>query len=190
MKIKIISGEKKGHWLHIFPKNLPIRPMTQRVKKSVFDTLYPYIQNPDLIVLDLFSGCGNLSFEALSRGISLSHAVEKNKECVAVINKNTRKLGWMDKIVVYQQDVFQYLQKYNKSKSYGLIFIDPPFNQFLSKSLINSLKTSKACDNETLIVLEISSKEEFLKDKEILLQSVKNYGDKKVYFFHILKNNL
>lgn len=189
MRIRIIGGEHKGQYLDMFSKNLPIRPMTQRVKKSVFDTIQSCFSSEKPVrVLDLFSGCGNLSFEALSRGAIHADAVEKNKKCVEVIRNNARKLGLNQRIDIHLSDVFSYLKTFKNPEPYSIIFIDPPFREFLSESIINHLKTSSVCDSNTLIVLELSSKEKLKEDASINLKSVKEYGDKHVYFFYILES--
>ncbi|MDE0151910.1 MAG: 16S rRNA (guanine(966)-N(2))-methyltransferase RsmD [Bdellovibrionales bacterium] len=181
--LKIIAGHLKGHSLCNF-KNLPIRPMTQRVKKSVFDTIQADL--PDSRVLDLFSGTGNLSFESLSRGALSCLAVEKNKLCWNLIIKNQQKLKIpAHQLKLYRQDVFYFLKKY-KENSFDIIFADPPFPERLGASLIKSLISSSACDKESLIILELSSKESF-PETEVSLRLKKSFGDKIVYFFYIRK---
>ena len=64
--------------------------MTQRVKKSVFDTIQAYL--PNSRVLDLFAGSGSLSFESLSRGAVSCHTVEKNKLCGNLIAKKSKNI--------------------------------------------------------------------------------------------------
>lgn len=182
--LKIIAGKFKGHKLHTFPKALPVRPMTQRVKKSVFDTLQADLPNSK--VLDLFSGTGNLSFESLSRGAVSCHAVEKNKFCWNLITKNQKALKIaVNQLKLYRQDVFYFLKKY-KEIPFNIIFADPPFADRLAGSLIKTLKSSPACDSKSLIVLELSSKELF-PENEVSLQTKKSFGDKSVYFFYMDK---
>ena len=183
----VLSGRYKGHKLYTFPKGLPIRPMTQRVKKSVFDTITSYL-NPETKVLDLFSGCGSLSFESLSRGAKQVYAVEKNKKCCLVIQKNAVKLKIIkEQLILNSMDVFQFLKNSQNIKPFGLIFADPPFCEHWCERIIKSLKTSPVCDKESLIVMEASSKETFPKAPFIALQAKKNFGDKFVYFFHLQK---
>ena len=183
----VLSGQYKGHKLYTFPKSLPIRPMTQRVKKSVFDTITAYL-NSKTKVLDLFSGCGSLSFESLSRGVMQAHAVEKNKKCCLVIRKNAVKLKiTKQKLVLNSRDVFQFLKTSRHLKPFDLIFADPPFQEQWCERIIKSLKTSSVCGRESLIVMEASSKESFPKAPFIDLQAKKNFGDKFVYFFYLKK---
>ena len=181
--LKIIAGTFKGQSLHTF-KNLPIRPMTQRVKKSVFDTIQMDLPNSQ--VLDLFSGTGNLSFESLSRGALSCHAVEKNRLCWNLIIKNQQKLKVpAHQLKLHRKDVFYFLKRY-KDGPFDIIFADPPFPERLGVSLIKTLNSSSACDKESLIILELSSKELF-PENEVSLKLKKSFGDKLVYFFYIKK---
>lgn len=181
--LKIIAGTHKGRSLHTF-KNLPLRPMTQRVKKSVFDTIQSDL--PTARVLDLFAGSGNLSFESLSRGASSCHVIEKNKLCWSLILKNQQKLKIpAQQLKLYRQDVFYFLKKC-KENPFDIIFADPPFPEQLGVPLIKALNSSSACDKESLIILELSSKELF-PENEVSLWTKKSFGDKLVYFFYIKK---
>ena len=188
--MRILSGQYKGRPLLSFSKTLPIRPMTQRVKKSVFDTLRPiFQQNHHVRVLDLFSGCGNLSFEALSQGASECYAVESHPLCCQLIQKNSDQLGTQTKLTVCRQDVFLFLRKYQE-KPFDLIFIDPPFKKMYGQKVIKALNSSLVCDNNTWVVLETSVKETLSKELSIIIHNQKNFGDKKVYFLFIKKKRM
>ena len=63
INLKIISGKLKGRVIKGFDID-GTRPTMDRVKESLFSSIQNYI--PDSICLDLFSGSGNLGFEALS----------------------------------------------------------------------------------------------------------------------------
>ena len=184
--MQILSGLYKGQKLLNFSKNLNLRPTTQRVKKSIFDSLRPQMQNADLRVLDLFSGTGQLSFEALSQGAFESHAVEQNKKCCQLILQNAQKLK-VKNLVLHQKDVFSFLKTY-QGGFFDLIFIDPPFNNFYADSLIQSLESSKVCDSQTLIVLEVSKKENVSDSLICKVQKEKTFGDKHVYFLNIFES--
>ena len=185
--MRVLSGQYKGHRLLSFSKSLPIRPMTQRVKKSVFDTLRPIFQQSDCLrVLDLFSGCGSLSFEALSHGAMECYAVESHPLCCKVIQQNSYKLKTHKKLTVYHQDVFSFLKQY-QSRPFDIIFIDPPFKKMYGQKVIKALNSSLVCDNNTWVVLEISNKEVLSTEPFITIQSQKHFGDKKVYFLYFKK---
>ena len=64
--MRIISGVHKGKKIQA-PKNLPIRPTTDRAKESLFNILENKYVFENKKILDLFSGSGNISFEFSSR---------------------------------------------------------------------------------------------------------------------------
>lgn len=61
--MRIISGKYKGKRLTT-PKKLPVRPTTDMAKEALFNILNNRFYFDELKVLDLFSGTGNISFEA------------------------------------------------------------------------------------------------------------------------------
>ncbi|MCI0494706.1 RsmD family RNA methyltransferase, partial [candidate division KSB1 bacterium] len=80
--MRVIAGSCKGRVL-FSPRGNLIRPTSDRIKEFIFDYLGPKIENAS--VLDLFSGTGNLSIEALSRGADLAILVDKSKEAIRLI---------------------------------------------------------------------------------------------------------
>ena len=83
--MKIISGKYKGRVLEGFDIN-GTRPTMDRVKESLFGTIQNYV--PNSIVLDLFSGSGNLGIEALSEGAKYAYLVDSNSKAINIIKKN------------------------------------------------------------------------------------------------------
>jgi hypothetical protein len=65
--MRIIAGTKKGMKL-LPPKGRDTRPITDRVKESLFSILYTKGMLEDVVVADLFCGTGSMGLEALSRG--------------------------------------------------------------------------------------------------------------------------
>lgn len=90
--MRIISGYYKGRRLCSFSADF-IRPMTDRVKTSVFNSLYSKLGGMEnQRVLDLFSGTGNLALEALSRGAREVYMVDSHKKAIQIIRENCRLL--------------------------------------------------------------------------------------------------
>ena len=108
--MRIIAGRYKGRKLYSWNKKLPVRPMTDRIKETVFNVLSPYFFE-SCKVLDLFSGTGSLSLEAFSRGAGEVHAVEKHPLCLQVIKKNTAFLDPAQKFVLHKKNVFSFLRR-------------------------------------------------------------------------------
>ena len=88
--MKIISGIYKGRKIEGFDID-GTRPTMDRVKESLFAMIQNNIQ--DSIVLDLFSGSGNLGIEALSNGAKYAYLVDKNFKAVNTIKKNISTIG-------------------------------------------------------------------------------------------------
>ena len=73
--VRVIAGTAGGRRL-VVPGGTTVRPMTDRMKESVFSRLGP-IPLPDRTALDLFAGSGSLGLEALSRGVEHVTFVER-----------------------------------------------------------------------------------------------------------------
>ena len=133
--MKIIGGEFKGRTL-IVP--FGIRPVSFRVKKSVFDILRGEIK--DKVILDLFGGSGALGIEALSLGARNVVFVDINKACVNAIVKNIsviRKAAYCD---VFLRDSLRAIKSFSyKNASFDIVFIDPPYYRGMIKKTLKAL---------------------------------------------------
>ena len=181
--MRIISGQFKGRTLSSFRADF-IRPMTDRVKTSVFNTLYSQIGEVEgLRVLDLFSGTGSLGLEAYSRGASHVTAVDSHKKAVQIIKKNLQILKINSHFKIYQKNVFQFLSYY-KGEKFNLVFADPPFKSHYGEKILNSSASSLALGKGSILVLEVSSQEKIPKEMDFArLLTQKSFGDKKVLFY-------
>jgi 16S rRNA (guanine966-N2)-methyltransferase len=109
------------------PPSQVTRPITDRVKQSLFDVL----QNYDLLaaarVADLFCGVGSLGLEALSRGAAFVTFVEKNGEVIEFLNKNIAKAGFAEKSRVVRASAFRVGAPTDGRDRHDLVFVDPPY---------------------------------------------------------------
>ena len=121
--MRIISGLHKGKRLQA-PKKLPIRPTTDMAKEGLFNMLQHRYTLQELIVLDLYSGSGNVAYEFGSRGAERITAVDQHQGCVRFISKTSEELDLP--IEVIRSDVFAFLKK--NHGHYHLIFADPPYD--------------------------------------------------------------
>lgn len=64
--MRVIAGDFKGRKLTSLSGD-NTRPTSDKIKGSIFNMIGPYFDEE--IVLDLFSGSGNLAIEAVSRGL-------------------------------------------------------------------------------------------------------------------------
>ncbi len=174
--MRIISGKYRGSKLVSFKDN-HIRPTTDRVKESLFNTIAAYV--PEAEVLDLFSGTGSLGLEALSRGASSVIFVDKNKLSIKILKKNIETLKVENGYSISQIDVMSYLSKNNFEKKFDVIFIDPPFTEKMADKVMAAVATANLLNDEGIICIESSDWEKIKDSYEGLeLYKRKSYGDK------------
>jgi 16S rRNA (guanine(966)-N(2))-methyltransferase RsmD len=125
--MRIISGKHKGRNLQA-PNKLPVRPTKDMAKESLFNILNNNYYFPDLKVLDLFAGTGNISFEFSSRGVNDVLAIDTHSGCIEFIDKTVALLDM--KIRTLKSDVFTFLGR-NKEQ-FDIIFADPFYDMELS----------------------------------------------------------
>src|SRR5260221_14529899 len=87
--MRIIAGQFKSRSVKA-PKNMKIRPTSDKVKGALFNMLEPVA---GCSVVDFYSGTGNLGIEAISRGAGEVVFVEKAHESLRLINENFENFG-------------------------------------------------------------------------------------------------
>ncbi len=123
--MRIIGGTARGRSIHWF-QDARLRPMTDRLKESIFDILGDSVAGAS--VLDLFAGTGSLGLEALSRGAARCVFVDNRRRCTDTIRKNLSLLGFEDRSLVVQADVFRLLRRtFDPGYRFELVFVDPPY---------------------------------------------------------------
>jgi 16S rRNA (guanine966-N2)-methyltransferase len=109
------------------PRTEVTRPITDRVKQSLFDVLENYDLLAGARVADLFCGVGSLGLEALSRGTAFVTFVEKNPEVLDVLEKNIVKAGFGEQSRVVRASAFRVGAPVYAGQRYDLVFVDPPY---------------------------------------------------------------
>ena len=120
--MRIISGQHKGRRL-LAPKNLPVRPTTDRAKEALFNILHHRWDWDQLRCLDLFTGTGNIAYELASRGVNHITAVDQNHHCTQFVTQTARSLEMP--ITVVKSSVETFLER--ATGPYDFIFADPPY---------------------------------------------------------------
>src|SRR5512140_1618812 len=101
--MRIIAGEFRGRQL-LAPEGSTTRPITDRVKQSLFDILSPRLEGA--IVYDLFAGTGSLGLEALSRGASFCTFFEQDRSALSRLTQNIASLRLQGKCRLIAGDLF------------------------------------------------------------------------------------
>lgn len=145
--MRVISGTARGRKL-LSPEGQDVRPTLDRVKESVFSSLYPYLS--DAVVLDLFCGSGGLGIEALSRGAKHCDFVDVSRASVATTNKNLELTRLKDRSEVILSDFKSHLTKVNKK--YTLVLLDPPYSMGIEDKAMELLPS--VTDAGGIVMLE------------------------------------
>ena len=123
--VRIIAGEFRGRQL-LGPEGRRTRPITDRVKQSLFDILAPDL--PGSRVYDCFAGTGSLGLESLSRGAEHVTFFESDRSAVMRLRRNLDMLGVAHRSHVVTQDLFAWFATGSAPpKPANLMFLDPPY---------------------------------------------------------------
>ena len=112
--MQIHSGQYKGRRIKTV-KNLPYRPTTSIVRKSLFDILHNISGKS---VLDLYAGTGVIGFEASSRGAKQVTFVDSSLRVNSLLKINSTSFNY-PKFHFIKKDALSFL---NSNKSYDIIF--------------------------------------------------------------------
>lgn len=171
--MKIISGKYKGR--NIEGHNLDgTRPTMERVKESLFAIIQNYLDRA--VVLDLFSGSGNLGIEALSEGASFAYLVDYNKKASDTIKRNLNTIGIKDAEVINLD--YKKALNYLKDKKIDLIFLDPPYKTDFIEQSIKLIDQYNILSDEGLIICENDSLDKIVYPDNYEVVKDRKYGDK------------
>lgn len=133
--MRIIAGQLKGRKVLSLPKTSGVRPISGRIKQSLFDILRPKIRGADF--LDLFAGTGAVGLEACSRGARHVVFVDSGPASVKAIERNLEHLGL--NFPVIRCNVLSGLSyirtRAPEPQGFDLIFMGPPYKDELKRPL-------------------------------------------------------
>jgi 16S rRNA (guanine966-N2)-methyltransferase len=121
--MRVIAGSARGVPLRA-PKDRGTRPITDRVKETLFAILGDRV--PDARVLDLYAGSGAIGIEALSRGARSVDFVEHGRAAVDAIRANLAAARLADEARMHTADVEAYLGR-TADGPWDLVVLDPPY---------------------------------------------------------------
>jgi 16S rRNA (guanine(966)-N(2))-methyltransferase RsmD len=123
--LKIISGEYRSRQLLTPEGEDRTRPMTARVKESVFAMLHGWFK--DARVLDLFAGVGTVGIECASRGAKEVVCIERDRDVFRYLEHNIATIKCGDRVTAVQADALGPTALARSPKPVELVFMDPPY---------------------------------------------------------------
>ena len=184
--MRIIAGRAKGRSIDAVAS--ATRPTSDRAREALFSTLTSEFGEFDgLPVLDLYAGTGAIALEALSRGASLVHAVEKDESAAKAIESNYENLKSAQCpgiFHLYTMGVHRFLQD-KAQVQYHFIYIDPPYDVDdidVTETLIQ-LVSGGFLHPQALIAVERNSRvRELLWPDGLERVREKNYGQATIFY--------
>lgn len=179
--IRIIAGRHKNR---IIPslKNAKYRPSTSKFREAVFSILNSgqfnegHLFDNNIKVLDMFSGTGSLSFEALSRGCGEITLVDINAEYLAAAYQFASVIAETEKVFLININA---LNLAKATKTFDLIFIDPPYHENLIPATIDNLLKNSWLNFGAILVVEMAKSDIYLNPKLELVKE-KIYGNSRL----------
>jgi 16S rRNA (guanine966-N2)-methyltransferase len=123
--MRVIAGVARGVPLTA-PRDRGVRPITDRVKETLFGILGERVV--DARVLDLYAGSGAIGIEALSRGAVAVTFIERSRTALTAIRDNLARTR-LPGADVQAGDVVRWLASAARDRRYDLAFLDPPYEE-------------------------------------------------------------
>lgn len=139
--MRIIAGLHRGRRLHGPKDATTTRPITDRVKQSLFDRLWAKGLLPEDpfaadevpadergLVVDVFAGTGSLGLEALSRGAGKCVFVEQDRDALRGLERNLDDLRLAERANVLKVNALSPgWMVHAVREPVRIAFVDPPY---------------------------------------------------------------
>ena len=180
--LRVISGKARGRRLRSVPGDIT-RPITDRVKESLFDIIGGDIQNASL--LDLFAGTGSVGIEALSRGAAFVRFVDRERLAIETIRANLEQTDLSNGSEVLRMDAFSLLGR-PPDRQFDYVYIAPPQYQNLWKRALLALDAHLGwLSEDAWVIVQIHPTEfEPLGLRQLTEFDRRKYGSTLLIFYH------
>jgi len=170
--LRVISGSAKGRRLKSVPGDTT-RPVTDRVKESLFDILYRDVEESSW--WDLFGGTGAIGIEALSRGAGFVRFTDLNRLPVEVIKSNLQTCGLATKADVRRGDAFALLAA-TPGRLFDYVYIAPPqYKEMWSRALRLVDANPGWLSDDAWVIAQIDPREY----QELTLEHLEKFDERK-----------
>ncbi|MFT7688747.1 MAG: 16S rRNA (guanine966-N2)-methyltransferase [Candidatus Azotimanducaceae bacterium] len=148
--LRVIGGTWRGRKIS-FAKDKAIRPSPDRVRETLFNWLQSSIFGAKC--LELYSGSGILSIEALSRGAEHTTIIDQSKDALETIKLNLGLLSAVhSRFSCVQGKASVWLE--TQTQAFDIIFLDPPFDSFELEQVLPLIKQNNLLAEQGYIYIE------------------------------------
>ncbi len=170
--MRIVTGQLGGRIVQA-PRSASTRPMTDKVRAALFDSLGSVEHKR---FLDAYAGSGAVGFEAWSRGASDVQAIEHGHQAIKATRANLEILGIDWGYRLHAQTVESWLAHHNATNQpeFDVIVADPPYDRLKADILekLGCLLTKKG-----ILIVSHSSKQPLPLLEGLSQVSNRIYGD-------------
>ncbi len=191
--LKLISGKRIQS-----PKGLGTRPTTGIVREALINILGEKINNSHW--LDLCSGSGIISCEAIQRGAKRVLAIESNKKTAQICKTNLLNTFEISNKEVFleiycceilkalkrgcENSSFNFIEKFPKEDPrFDFVYIDPPYKNNILPLSLERLILGKWIKKDSLVIYEHSSEINNEDHNGFSLLDTRRYGKANLTFF-------
>ncbi|MCR4401917.1 MAG: 16S rRNA (guanine(966)-N(2))-methyltransferase RsmD [Firmicutes bacterium] len=180
--MRVIAGKARGKRLLGAP-GMRTRPMTDSVKKSIFDILAPSVTGARC--LDLFAGTGSVGIEALSRGAAFVVFVECDRRMVGVIRRNLEETCLAGPARVIHADVRWAVRVLaGREEPFDIVFLDPPYGHGLAPMTLELIAKHGVVKQDGVVVARHERRQEMpYLCANVKLVRQERFGDTLVSFY-------
>ncbi|MCR4391640.1 MAG: 16S rRNA (guanine(966)-N(2))-methyltransferase RsmD [Candidatus Acetothermia bacterium] len=187
--MRIIGGAHRGRKLAEW-HGTDIRPLRDRVRTALFDTLGGLVAGAEF--LDLFAGTGAVGLEALSRGARRAVFVDSSPHAVRLIQENIRRLGYRDRTEVLRLDALAGIRVLaEQGRAFELAFVGAPYESGLAQRAVAALGEFVPLAPGALVVVETFHKEGVAARYGALrLELQRAYGETRLSFYRFVPDEM
>lgn len=178
--MRIITGKYGGRLIKM-PKSKLVRPTTDKTKESIFNYLNNLIDFNSLKVCDMYAGSGSLGLEALSRGASEVHFIEKNFQVYKNLLENIKLLNAENSAKIFKMTCTKFSA--TTKNQYDLILADPPFFHDDIHQVVENIKLNGLLNDGGILIIERSVQTEEKDVQHFGTIPFKKLGDSLIYKF-------
>jgi 16S rRNA (guanine966-N2)-methyltransferase len=174
--IRIVAGTLRGRKVGCVVTE-DLRPTPQMVREAYFSILGNAI--PDRQFIDIFAGTGVIGIEALSRGASAVHFIERDPQFAKDIEAHLRSFNLTRQAKLYRTDAYRWIAAWVAPKEPVNVFLSPPFADLSDKTgdLLNVLRLLQAKVAEDSVIVVQSERGSPVDDAELIRSwEMRRYG--------------
>ncbi len=192
-QLRLLGGRKLKS-----PPGEATRPTTGKVREALLNIIGEKIENCNW--LDLFSGSGVMSCEAIQKGAKRVLAIEQDKKVAKICQSNlisiVSSLNSTPIIDVFCREVISFLKQgslhwtkaLEKDAKFDIVYLDPPYGSSIYYLVLDELVRGGWITDNSIVICEYSSSIKLEKPNLWIEKDRRVYGSSALLFISPPKN--